>query len=448
MKRLLAVLLAICLLASLAACTQSEPSTSSAGGDTPSATESKEESTPPASDVTIRFWQAGGDTAGAADIMNELLTKFTEETGIKVEYQAYPWANDPHVTFQTSITGGDVADLLIVGSPFDWVLAGSGQLLALDDYIEEDIKNDLMGVFANECVYEGEGDLSGKYISMPLYGDARTIFYNKAIFDEAGVEYPEESWTHEEFIEAARKLTGTYGGKQVYGFGTSASLSSQYLPFIWNYGGNILNEDNTAPGTDTEEWRKGIEDFMVLFNEGLVPPGSEAISLADILTMFMNGEVAMMIGTSDYATQIRNSEDFDTENFGVGIMPHEEYQTAYAGADVFVIPAISEHPEEAAQLINFMLRTENQLEYAKTVGFFPAVQSAAEDTYYSEDPIRAAFADAVNHGRFYVKTSYSGGVTPILSATIQEFIAGTTDIDGYQQSLTDQLKALIAEQEE
>lgn len=70
-----------------------------------------------------------------------------------------------------------------------------------------------MGVFANECVYEGEGDLSGKYISMPLYGDARTIFYNKAIFDEAGVEYPEESWTHEEFIEAARKLTGTYGGK-------------------------------------------------------------------------------------------------------------------------------------------------------------------------------------------------------------------------------------------
>ena len=158
----------------------------------------------PASDVTIRFWQAGGDTAGAADIMNELLTKFTEETGIKVEYQAYPWANDPHVTFQTSIAGGDVADLLIVGSPLTGCSRVAASCLLWTTTQREDIKNDLMGVFANECVYEGEGDLSGKYISMPLYGDARTIFYNKAIFDEAGVEYPEESWTHEEFIEAAQ----------------------------------------------------------------------------------------------------------------------------------------------------------------------------------------------------------------------------------------------------
>lgn len=449
MKKLMVILLALCTVVSLTACSQGGGISSTGGSSLSSTGESSSSPESVSTEQTVlRFWQAGADTADATNIMSELLTQFMKENpGIIVEYQAYPWANEPHTAFQTAIAGGDVADLLIVGSPFDFVLAESGQILPLDEYIDDDVKEDLMGVFANECIYYGENaDLTDKYISMPLFGDARTILYNKEIFDAAGVDYPDKSWTHEELIEAARKLTGTINGKQVYGFTTSANYASQYMTFIWNYGGNVLNEANTAAITDGEEWRKGIENYMTFFNENLTPPGSEAMSLADQLTMFMNDEVAMMVATSDYAKEIQNSEDFGSEKLGVGIMPHEDYQTAFAGADVFVIPAQSQHPQEAGKLINFLLQTENQLKYAKTVGFFPSVQSAANDSYYTGDPTRAAFADAVNHGRFYVKTAFSAGVTPILRANIQELIAGNIDMDRYIENITGEINALIAEQ--
>lgn len=448
MKKLMTILITVCLLVSLAACGQPQSTPSSAVGDNSSKPSESQNSQEPAEQVVLRFWQAGADTADATNVMSELLTKFMKENpGILVEYQAYPWANEPHTTFQTAIASNDVADLLIVGSPFDCVLAESNEVLSLDEYLDDAVKKDLMDVFANECIYNGgNANLKGKYISMPLFGDARTILFNKDIFDEAKVDYPEESWTHQELIEAARKLTGDFGGKKVYGFGTSAYYSSQYINFIWNYEGEILNEDQTAAATDSEEWKKGIEDYLVFFKEGLTPPGSEAMKLADMLTMFMNGEIAMMIATSDYAREIQNSEDFGADKLGVGIMPHEKKQTAYAGADVFVIPSKSQHPKEAGKLVNFLLQTENQLQYAKKVGFFPAVKSAAEDPYYKDDPTRAAFSDAVNHGKFYVKTGYSSGVTTTLRATIQEFLAGNTDLAGYQKNVTDQINALITEQ--
>ena len=146
------------------------------------------------------------------------------------------------------------------------------------------------------------------------------------------------------------------------------------MNFVWNYGGDILNADYTAPGTDTDAWKQGIQDYMTFYEEGLTPPGSEAMSLEDTLTMFQNGEIAMMVATSDYCKLLQTCEPtdgYDPANLGVGIMPHEEYQTAYGGADVLVIPTAAQHPEEAARLINFLLRSDNQLEYAMAVGFFP-----------------------------------------------------------------------------
>ena len=232
----------------------------------------------------------------------------------------------------------------------------------------------------------------------------------------------------------------------MYGFGTSATYCSQYLPFIWNYGGSILTEDGTAPTIDTEEWKKGIEYYLTFFEEGLTPPGSESCQLSDTLALFMDGQVAMMIATSDYAREIQNSEEFGAEKLGVGIVPHDKYQTAQAGADVMVIPSMARHPEEAGRLINFLLQTENQLEYAKTVGFFPAVKSAAQDPYYLEDPTRAAFADAVDHGKFWIKGTFSGGVAPILKAGIQDLILGNIgSVEEYQKSMQEQVTALIAE---
>ena len=135
MKKLLAILMALCILLSLVACNAGQ-----AGGK----------------EVTIRFWQAGGDTVGASTVMRMLLDKFeAANPGIKVEYQAIPWSNDPHVMFQTGIAGGDIADLLVVGSPLDFQLSNEDAVLPLDDLLSDAVKKDISPVLMTECTYTG-----------------------------------------------------------------------------------------------------------------------------------------------------------------------------------------------------------------------------------------------------------------------------------------------------
>ena len=171
MKKLLAILLALCMVLSLAACGASEPAATEAPAPAPEAAEpSPAPEAPKDPDpVTIRFWQAGGDTVGASSVMRLLLDKFElQYPWITVEYQAIPWSNDPHVQFQTGIAGGDIADVLVVGSPLDFQLSNEGSLLALDDLLDPAIKADISEVLLNECIYSGTENeaMTGKIMSL------------------------------------------------------------------------------------------------------------------------------------------------------------------------------------------------------------------------------------------------------------------------------------------
>jgi ABC-type glycerol-3-phosphate transport system substrate-binding protein len=396
---------------------------------------SQEAQQPTQPQVTIKFWQAGGDTAGAAEKMSELIKKFEEKhPNIKVEYMAIPWAEEPHNKFQTAIVSGEVADLLIVGSPFDHVLASSGAIIPLDQFIDEELKKDLMDVFSREGIYHGKNkDLDGKLISIPMFGDARTIVYNKDIFKKAGVPEPTESWTLEEFKQNALKLTKD----GVYGFGTSGRYASQWLPFVWDKGGEILNQEMTEATITTPEWKEAWEYYIELINKASMP-GSVNVNLAEIQKLFAQEKVAMFVTTQDYVEELMKDPNLK-DKIGVGQMPHDKYQTAFAGADVFVITKQSKHPKEAWELLRFLVSTENQLEYCKTVGFLPAVKSAASDPYFTNDPVKKGFLQALEHGKFYVKSDKANGITTILRAEIQNAITGKKSV---QKALEDAKQAI------
>lgn len=172
--------------------------------------------------------------------------------------------------FQTGIAGGDIADVLVVGSPLDFQLADEGAVLALDDQLDDSVKSDISEVLLNECIYAGSAnpDMTGKIMSLPLYTGTRAIMYNKEIFDYFDVPYPTEQMTHAELLEMARKLTGDMDGKKVYGYGTT------------------------------------------LFN------------------MFANGEIAMFCGAVDYAIELVNA-GWTEDKRGIAALPGETYATCF-----------------------------------------------------------------------------------------------------------------------
>ena len=452
MKKLLAILLALCMLLSLAACgaAPAEPAPTEAPKAEAPKDEAPQEEAPaaPAEPVTLRFWQAGGDTVGASSVMRLLLDKFElQNPGITVEYQAIPWSNDPHVQFQTGIAGGDIADVLVVGSPLDFQLAGEGAVLALDDLLDDSVKADISEVLLNECIYAGSAnpDMTGKIMSLPLYTGTRAIMYNKEIFDYFGVPYPTEQMTHAELLEMARKLTGDMDGKKVYGYGTRATTSEQYLNFAWNYGAVLVDPATWKAGTDSEAWRKGIEDYLKFYTEELTPPGSVAMDGTTLFNMFANGEIAMFCGAVDYAIELVNA-GWTEEKLGIAALPGETYATCYCGADVLVVPNKGDatQTEAAAKLLNYLMSTEAQATYCKNVGFFPGVQSAAADPYFSEDFVQAGFA-ATTAGAHYFGNYGVPNVGTYLKANIQMLINGEVTMDEYIENVTAEIQASIDE---
>ena len=264
-------------------------------------------------------------------------------------------------------------------------------------------------------------------------------------FDFFGVPYPTEQMTHAELLEMARKLTGDMDGKQVYGYGTRATTSEQYLNFAWNYGAVLVDPATWTAGTNSDAWRKGIEDYLKFYTEGLTPEGSVAMDGATLFNMFANGEIAMFCGAVDYAKELVNA-GWTEDKLGIAALPGEDYATCYCGADILVVPNKGEdtQTEAVSLLLNYLMSADAQATYCKIVGFFPGVASAAADPYFSEDFVQAGFA-ATTAGAHYFGNYGVPGVGTILKANIQMLINGEITMDEYIENVTAEIQAAIDE---
>ncbi|MBR4308979.1 MAG: extracellular solute-binding protein [Oscillospiraceae bacterium] len=395
--------------------------------------------------VTLRFWQAGGDTVDASTTMRLLLDKFElMYPWITVDYQAIPWSMDPHTQFQISIARGDCADLLVLGSPLDFQLAGEGIFLDLECLLNDEILDDIPQVLLENCYYYGiNDDFYGSIMSLPLYTGNRALMYNKEIFDYFGVDYPTEGMSHADLLEMAKAVTGNMNGTYVYGYGTRATTSEQYLNFVWNYGGQIVDPYTLTAGTASTAWKKGIQDYMAFYEAGTTPEGAASMNGSDLFSMFANGECAMFIAAVDYANALV-ADGWTEEKLGIAPPVGETYATCYAGADVLAVPATTEHAEEVALLLNYLLSPDAQINYCMTIGFLPTTYTALYSDRIQSNFVLAGFADAMS-GAHYFDNYGVPGVGTILKQEIQQLINGYITIDQYQANITQRINEKASE---
>lgn len=86
------------------------------------------------------------------------------------------------------------------------------------------------------------------------------LFYNKDLFDAAGLDYPDDTWKWDDLRNAAKTLTDTEAG--VYGldlpvYDKNGGYTWNWLPFLWQNGGEFLNEDRTEAVFNSAEGRGG-----------------------------------------------------------------------------------------------------------------------------------------------------------------------------------------------
>lgn len=380
-KQLLALLLGVFMLVALCTgCGQQpvdEPSTPDTSEDV------SEEETPPAEEppepVTLSFvyWADG--------VQKEL---------VEAAVAAYQDAN-PHITI--------TAEALPASGEFPGIIETRMQSDTLPDvsYMGEGdiMKYNEMGILADITpLFEGEDaaekldaitirDSEGRILGIGLSNQLELLFYNKQMFDDAGIVYPATdvagAWTWDEFVDAAKKLTKDTNGYnateadfdpqliETYGLGLSATMAFHHFWALYSNGGGVISADGSEFLWDKPESAEAMQAYMDLINVDHVSnPATNTwwTGLGGIETVDAGGAAMMFNGSWDLAN-IPNCTN--PENIGVGVLPKFDTAVTMNCGAPMVVYNTSQQIEEAMAFAGFMLDPANNMPLIQSGAWLP-----------------------------------------------------------------------------
>jgi multiple sugar transport system substrate-binding protein len=356
-------------------------------------------------------------------------------------------STDYQTVLATELTGsGSDFDVVTVKDvPGYMTLVNKGVLEPLDSYIDSS-KVDL-------TQYKGLTDqikVENKLYELPFRNDFWVLFYNKDIFDKAGVAYPTNDMTFEQYDKLARSLTVDTPGQEVYGAHYHTWRSAVQLFGVLDGKNTIIDGkyDFLKPYYDMviKEQEDGVcQDYATLKTSGLHYSGA-----------FAQGNIAMMnMGTwfiSTLMDKIRTGEYTDCKNWGIVKYPHAEGVepgSTLATITSLAIPANAPHKDLAWEFINFVSGKEGA-EILASTGTIPAVMnSTVADLVSSADGFPKAdgtSVEALNTSKLYLEMPVnpkSSEIETVLNEAHDAIMTGSMSVDDGIAQMNEKIGAIL-----
>jgi multiple sugar transport system substrate-binding protein len=219
----------------------------------------------------------------------------------------------------------------------------------------------------------------GQLMCIPQNLSSLAVYYNKNLFDEAGVAYPSDDWTWSDFLATAKALTRDTDGDGLtdqYGLGTEASIF-RLAPFVWQNGGDIV-DDPTNPTRltlDTPEASEAVRWFIALQTEHKVIPDAVQEAAEDSESRFQNGRLAMFLNSRRGVPTYRDISTFDWD---VAPLPQGKQKAGILHADAYCMSKSAQNKEAVWTFIEFANSVEGQTLVAASGRTVPSLRAVAE----------------------------------------------------------------------
>jgi multiple sugar transport system substrate-binding protein len=343
--------------------------------------------------ITLSGW--GGNPQESA-LLKQTLDAFEEKNpNIKVKLDII---SDQYMdVMKTRLIGGEAADVFYLDAFEAPALIETGVLEPLDDYVTEqfdveDFEKPLLEAFQHEGVTYG----------FPKDFSTLALFYNKKMFEEAGIEAPPATW--DELLEISKELTQ---GTQVYGFGVNPELAR--LMYIGQSTGGQIVADNKANFASDEV----VQALQPIVDQHLIDQSSAQPSQVGSGwggEMFGQQRAAMVLEGNWVIPYLE--ETFPEVEYGTAEVPTINGQEGTMAFTVaYVMNQQSDKKEAAWKLIEFLTGKEG-MEIWTSKGFaLPTRQSVAATHGYDEDELRGAIVA----GASYATVWQDGSNLPIIT---------------------------------
>ena len=325
--------------------------------------------------VTLTFWH--GYTDAEADSMNALLDEWNADNP-DIQVEPLFVNNDKALQKLTvALQGGEPPDITYqYGSSLPQLASAPG-LVDLTDWVQrpEVDWEDFIAGARTAATFEG------KVLGVPALIDNLAVVYNKTLFDQAGMDYPNEDWTWDDFRAAAKALTDPANKQFGFSYPMDASEDSvwHYDPLLWQNGGSILNDDETQAAFNSPE---GVEALEVL--TGMAVDDQSVyldIQNSNYTDIFNSGKIAMLVtGPWDLSS-------FPDVDYGVSILPgfDGDHQTI-AGPDMWTVFDNGNGRAAAAlEFVQWLTAPEQVQKEDLATGHLPIRLSVAQDESFLKD---------------------------------------------------------------
>jgi multiple sugar transport system substrate-binding protein len=293
--------------------------------------------------------------------ISAVVKEFTEQTGIKVSVEVTPWGQY-WTLLEAAATGGSLPDVFWMHSNQAQRYGSAAILMDLTDRIAKSSVAD-MDNFPGELV--GLYRIDGKQYAIPKDLDTIGLWYNKMLFDEAGLSYPDENWTWDDLKAAARKLTDSAKGR--YGMDFRPNDCQQgWGNYVYENNGFVISDDKKKSGFDDPKTIETLEWVVSFAKEGISPPlAITAENGGD--SLLKSGLIAMSGFGSWMLSDFRNNEYVATHCDVVVLpkSPEGKRVSIYNGLG-WAASAKTPYPEEAWKLLEFFSSEDTQRKLSET----------------------------------------------------------------------------------
>lgn len=443
-QRLVAALLALfTLLALVAACGTTTPAVAPSPAGTTGDTSAPAQPAAPAGElveITFAINTSEQDLPGWTALVDAANQELAAKN-IKIVMQNQATTDWPsyYQKITAQMAAGQSPDIGRIAESFMPTLIDKGQAVDLTDYLTQ---LDMSQYY--ESTFTNAGTRDGRNYGIPSGVFYMVMYYNKNLFDQAGLPYPSGDWndasSFAEVRAAAQQLTAGEGADKTWGF-----FGGPYMAFIGQYaksngGQNVLNADQTCALTEPAslevyQWF----DQMMAADKSMPTPTDLAVVGQDDL--FVGGKLAMLVnGTWMLQRVVREVEDFEV---GIAAVPAGKGQ-AYSSqfVDNWVIWKGTRHEAEAWEALKALYSAEGWQALAATgTGGMPIHRATAtqllEETigtkFSPED--KATFTGALEHTISVPYNSFYEEVDQLANNSMDEWRLGQITYEQYAEKV-------------
>lgn len=417
-KKFLLGMVSLCSVAVLGACGGgSNSSDGDSGGDGDKVT------------LTYGLWDKQ-----QAPVYEEIAKEFEKENpDVDVKIEITPWGQY-WTKLETAATGKNAPDVFWMNIPRAIDYVDNGILEPLDD-----VKYD-KGKIADQ--YLDAYTEGGKLYGIPKDYDTNALWYNKAMFDEKGIAYPDESWDWDKWKEVAKELTDT--DKDVYGMAIMPTWQGGYYETMYEAGGSPFKDNGKESNFDSPESIEGLKYWYSFVEDGSGTP-IEKVTNTLQTDLLLSGKVAMIVDGS-YQTPVIFADEFGKENIDVAPIPKgpkDRVTTSNSVANV--VYSGSKHKEAAKKFVEYLSTKESMEKVAESGVVIPSYEGSADAwTQAYPDKNLKVFVDAVDYAVALPKYKNSSAATAIEQEPINQIWKGEVTVEEGAKDIAKQANEILA----